>query len=177
MKSNIALIGFMGCGKTSVGKILAKRLGKRYISTDLLIQKIVKKSIPRIFKENGEIKFRELEIRAIKKISKVKNAVIDCGGGVVLNFINIQRLKENSHIIYLKANPKVILKRIKKSKNRPLLFGKNKLEKIKELLQFRKPFYERAADYIIDTTRLNVKKIVEKIIDFVRKNEGKNLAK
>jgi shikimate kinase len=165
-RENIALIGFMGTGKTTVGKRLAKMLGKKYVSTDEYIVKEVGKPVEEIFENYGEIKFREAEIKAVKKLSKLKNVVIDCGGGVVLNKINIDRLKENGLIILLTASPKVILKRLKKCKNekRPLLKSKSKLKKIKSLLAFRKPFYEMAADYRIDTSNLSVNEVVRKII-------------
>jgi len=169
-KTNIALIGFMGTGKTTVGKILAKQLDKKYISTDLLITKKAGKPIPRIFNEDGEIRFRELEIEVVKEISKMNNLVIDCGGGIVLNKINIDRLKKNGTIIILlTASQKIILERILKEKERPLLEVKNKIKKIEELLSFRKPFYERAGDYCIDTSELTVDQTVEKIMDILNR--------
>ncbi len=169
MKDNVALIGFMGTGKNSVGISLAKRFNKKFIDTDILIEKLAGKSIPKIFKEDGEIKFRELEIEAIKKVAKMKNVVISCGGGVVLNQINIDRLRKNSKIILLTASPNVILKRIKSGKqNRPLLKVSNKLNTVKQLLSLRKPLYKMSADYTIDTSRLNEGKVVNKTIELLR---------
>ena len=95
MKSSIALIGFMGTGKTAVGQALAERLGKEFIETDTLIEVKAGRSIPEIFRRHGETAFRELEIEAIKEIAGRDNAVIACGGGVVLNKINIDRLAGN----------------------------------------------------------------------------------
>lgn len=169
MKSNIALIGFMGTGKNSVGISLAKKLNKKFVDTDMLIEKLAIKPIPKIFKGDGEIKFRELEIEAIKNASEMKNAVISCGGGVILNQINIDRLKKNSKIVLLTASPHVILERIKKDKqNRPLLKGSNKLKKIKELLSLRNPLYKLSADHTIDTSKSNVEGTVGKIIKLLR---------
>ena len=92
MKTSIALIGFMGAGKTAVGKALSEKLGKEFIELDPLIIEKAGKPIPRIFTEDGEIAFRELEIEVTKEVSGKKNAVIACGGGVPLNKINIERI-------------------------------------------------------------------------------------
>ena len=130
-KKNIVLIGFMATGKSSVAHLLAKRLNKRVVSTDSLIEKKSKKTIPQIFKQDGEIRFRELEIQVVKKVSEMKNVIVDCGGGVVLNKINIDRLKKNGIIILLTAKPEEILKRENKEKGaRPLLSKKEKLKVI-----------------------------------------------
>ncbi|MFX1387709.1 MAG: shikimate kinase, partial [Promethearchaeota archaeon] len=100
---SIALIGFMATGKTVVGKALANHLGNnyRFIETDQIIIEDAGKSIPEIFTEDGEIVFREYEIAACKKASKYNNVIISCGGGIVLNKINIDYLRRNSHIVLL----------------------------------------------------------------------------
>src|SRR3990172_5812841 len=122
MKTGIALIGFMGTGKTAVGKILAAKLGKKFIEVDEVIEKMAGKSIPQIFRGGGEIGFRELEIEAIRRVAAKKNSVLSCGGGVVLNKINIDRLAAEYIIILLTASPSVILRRLAKDKGlRPLL--------------------------------------------------------
>ena len=173
MKTSIALIGFMGTGKTAAGKALADRLGKEFIELDSLIEQKAGKTIPEIFQQDGEIAFRELEIETAKGVSGKKNAVIACGGGIVLNKINIDRLRKESLIFYLTAMPEVILKRTSGDKNeRPLLKSADKVARIEELLRFRKPFYERAADASIDTSKLDVNSVVEQIISKVRENEG-----
>ncbi len=165
MKNNISLIGFMATGKTFVGKNLAQKLDKEYVDVDSLIVKESGKSIPRIFEEDGEIRFRELEMEIVKKVSGRKDIVIDCGGGVVLNKINIDRLKQNSNIILLTASPEVILERILKEKGkRPLLEIPDRMEEIKRLLSFREPFYNRSCDYKIDTSNLTVDEVVDKIL-------------
>lgn len=163
-EDNVALIGFMGVGKTSVALQLSKRLGKGYISTDNLVVKKAGKPISRIFEEDGEIRFRELEIEAVKEAASMRNMVIDCGGGVVLNWINVEYLKRSSTIILLKARPEIILKRISKCKEvRPLLKDL-RLENLVRLLKFREPFYERAADYAIDSSNLSIGKVVDEVI-------------
>ena len=173
MKTSIALIGFMGTGKTAVGKALAARLGREFIELDSLIEQKAGKSLPEIFQQDGEIGFRELEIEAAKEVADKKNAIIACGGGLVLNKINIDRLRKECIIVYLTASPGVILKRTSDDKNeRPLLTAPDRASQIKELLKFRQPFYERAADIKIDTSKLNTDSVAERIIKRVKKNES-----
>ncbi len=174
MKSNIALIGFMGTGKTSVGTLLAKKLGKSFVETDSIIERKTGRKITEIFRRDGEIRFRELEIEAVKEAAEKKNAVISCGGGAVMNQINVQRLRENSSIVLLAASPETILERTGKSGDRPLLEGKDKLGKIKQLLESRKNLYS-VSDYTLDTSGMSAEKAAEKII--VMLNDSKNREK
>jgi len=173
MKTSIALIGFMGTGKTAVGRVLADKLGKEFIEMDSLVEQKAGKIIPQIFRQEGEIAFREFEIEVTKEVAGKKNTVIACGGGVVLNKINIDRLKEECIIVYLTASPAVILKRTSTDTNeRPLLMTSDKIQQIRELLKFRQPFYERAADIKIHTSKLNIGSVVEQIIKRLTQNEG-----
>jgi len=175
MKTNIALIGFMGTGKTAVGQALARKLGRKFIELDLLIEQRAGKSIPDIFQQDGEVAFRELEIEVTKEIAREKYLVIACGGGVVLNKINIDRLRNESRIVYLTASPRVILKRVSSEEGqRPLLEGDNPTLTIQGLLRFRKPFYERAADITIDTSKLDIDSVVEQIISKLKEDESFN---
>jgi shikimate kinase len=163
-KSNIALIGFMGVGKSAVGKELAAQLKKELVETDSFIVKKAGKTIPQIFQE-GEIAFREMEIEAVKEICTGKNKVIACGGGVVLNKINIDRLKLDSVIVWLTATPGVILKRTRSDGGvRPLISHNTGIADIRELLSYRKPYYQRAADLEVDTSKSEVKEVAEQVI-------------
>ena len=165
MKTNIVLIGFMGAGKTAVGKALAEKLGRSFVELDLLIEQRARKSIPDIFQQDGEVAFRELEIEVTEEVARDKNLVIACGGGIVLNSINIERLGENARIVYLTTPPDVILKRVANEEGqRPLLEVDNPALAIGEMLTFRKPFYERAADIKIDTSKLDIDAVAEEII-------------
>ena len=173
MKTSVALIGFMGTGKTVVGRVLAEKLNKEFVELDALIEQKAGKSIPEIFQQGGEIAFRELEIEVTREIASKKNLVIACGGGIVLNKINIDRLKQEAVVVYLTASPDAILKRtLSDGETRPLLGVADKTAKIQELLRFRKPFYERAADIKVDTSRLNIDTVVEQIIEKVKENES-----
>ena len=141
---NIALIGFMGTGKTSVGKILGKRLGWTVVDVDLYIEEAEKRRISRIFQEEGEAYFRSLEKQAIGEICKRQDLVITTGGGAVIEPENLECLKRSSWVIGLFATPRTIFKRIRNSRHRPLLDGKDKLGEIEKLLAIRRPFYEKA---------------------------------
>ena len=165
MKTNIALIGFMGAGKTAVGRVLAEKLDKKLVELDNLVEIKAGKSIARIFKEDGEIAFRQLEIEVTREVATGKNQVIACGGGVVLNKINIDRLKKEAVVVYLTASPEVIQERVSTDREvRPLLKTSNKALTIQELLEFRQPFYERAADIKIDTSKLSIEATAKQII-------------
>jgi shikimate kinase len=176
MRSNIALIGFMGTGKSAVGRVLAEKLDREFVEMDSLIEETAGKTIPQIFEQDGEISFRELEINVMKKVAQGSKQVIACGGGMVLNKINVDRLRETSRIVYLKASPRKILERTSVDDNeRPLLDVLDPAQRIRELLDFRKPFYQRSADITINTSRLSIDKAADLIIDRLKEDEGFNL--
>jgi shikimate kinase len=173
MKTSIALIGFMGTGKTTVGQLLAQKLGKEFIEMDTLIEKRAGKPIPEIFHQDGETEFRELEIEVTRAVAGKKNTIIACGGGVVLNTINIEHLRQECVIVCLTASPSTILRRTSADKDgRPLLAVADRLRQIKELLKFRRSFYERSADIIVNTSRLKAEAVAGLIIERLRKHES-----
>jgi shikimate kinase len=169
---NIVLTGFMGAGKTAVGKELAHILGMKLIDVDTEIEKSEQITINEIFSQFGEPRFREIETAMIKRIATGKNLIISTGGGAVLKQENMDILRENGVIVCLMASPETILKRTGTSDDRPLLKVENPLEKINQLLTFRKPFYEKA-DMMIDTENKTPLQIAEKIIGKI-KEHGKN---
>ena len=176
MKTNIALIGYMGTGKTFVGQALAEKLNMNLVEMDWFIEQEAGMSIPEIFSKEGEIGFREREIAATKKIAGEKSCVIACGGGIVLNKINTDRLKESSVIVYLTASPGTILKRVSgEAGQRPLLEVEDQLKTIKDMLKYRGPYYERAAEVTVNTSRLSVDAVTEKIIARLKEYEGFNI--
>jgi shikimate kinase len=173
MKTSIALIGFMGTGKTAVGRLLAEKLGKEFVELDAVIEKKAGKSIPEIFRQSGEIGFRELEIEATGEVAGKKNTVIACGGGIVLNKINIDRLRGECVIVCLTASPQVIIKRTSADmEERPLLAVPDRARQVEELLKFREPYYKRSADVTINTTRISAAAVVGRIIKKLRENES-----
>jgi shikimate kinase len=167
---NIVLVGFMGTGKTIVGKLLSTQLGKQRLCLDDMIEWKIGKPIVKIFEEDGEEFFRKIEKEMVKAASKDRDAVIDAGGGVVIDEENIKRLKEHGIIICLKARPEVIYERTKGHIHRPLLNTPNPVESIKKLLDRRQQYYGRA-DYTIDTSELAPEEVVEKIIEIVEKKD------
>ena len=173
MKTNIALIGYMGTGKSIVGTLLAEKLGMNLIEVDWYIEQKAGTGIPLIFEKEGETGFREREIAAVKEIAAEKHSVIACGGGLILNRINIDRLKESAIIVYLTASPKAIWKRVSgEAGQRPLLEVEDQLQTIREMLKYRRPFYERAADITVNTNRQTPESVTEKIIEQLKLNEN-----
>jgi shikimate kinase len=178
MKSNIALIGFMGVGKSSVGKLLAERLKMKFKEMDSLIQEYAGKSIDEIFKSQGENGFRKIESEVTAKISGNHKTVISCGGGVVLNPSNIEHLKTNSLIVYLQAKPSTILQRLQQSKEvRPLLAVEDPAKTVDDLMRSRRPLYEQASDIIIDTSNRTPEDVVNDIMAELIKHESDNFQK
>ena len=178
MKGNIALIGFMGAGKSAVGRVLAEKLHMEYVELDSLIIKKAEKSIAEIFKEDGESVFRQIEIDTVKEAAQQDRVVIACGGGIILNDLNIERLRQTSMIVYLTAQPSVILKRVAQhSEKRPLLEVADPSSAVDNLLKFRKPLYERAADITIDTSDLTIDGVVSRIISELLKDASFNSQK
>ncbi|MDD3265260.1 MAG: shikimate kinase, partial [Dehalococcoidales bacterium] len=165
VKSSIALIGFMGSGKTTVGRILAGKTGKRLVELDRLIEINAGSTIPEIFSARGETAFREAEIDAVKEIAEVPNQVISCGGGVVLNKINMDRLKENAVVVYLEVNTDEIMQRMQsQSIEKPVLNDPCDPDEVRQLVNFREPFYRSYADISINSTGLTAEDTAQEII-------------
>jgi len=175
-KTCITLIGFMGTGKSTIARLVAKLLNKEFIEMDDQIVKIAGKSIPQIFKEDGEIVFREFEIQMCKELSKKENIVISSGGGIILNKINVDYLNLNSVIICLSAKPEIIYQRIMRDgkESRPLLSNPDPLASIKSLLDYRKILYDRATPHHIDTSGLSIEEVANKVIEIYKKETLKD---
>ncbi len=169
--NNIILIGFMGSGKTEVGKRLAKRLGYGFIDTDSMIEARTGKTIKEIFKEYGEPYFRNLEKEVVKDLVGLQEYVISTGGGIVADIDNLKLLKSIGFIVWLKVTPSRVLERVGSQSHRPLLNVEDPLSRIKQLLSRREPFYKEA-DLIIDTDNLTVQEVVEQIISHYSHGKG-----
>ncbi|MBN2302786.1 MAG: shikimate kinase [Lentisphaerae bacterium] len=165
--SNIVLAGFMGTGKTEVGKRLAKKLSMTFVDMDDLIVERQDKPIPKIFAEKGESFFRNLEKKLAKELSAQSGMVIATGGGIVLDPINIAAFQRSGLVVCLSATPQTILSRIKTDTNRPLLAESNKMNKIKSILKARQHLYD-AIEHQIDTTNLTIDGVVRRILDICR---------
>jgi len=159
----------MGTGKTYTGRALARRLGTKFIDTDALIEKEAGNSISEIFEKFGEAHVRKLERDVVKRVSEENGIVIAVGGGAIVNPDNLAALKRNGLIINLTASPEVILARVERNSDRPLLQVEDKIGKIKELLEKRAPFYEKT-DFTVDTDGRTPEQVADEILGIV-KNE------
>jgi shikimate kinase len=170
MSKNISLVGLMGSGKTTIGKLLAVKTGKELLDTDLIIEKEAHKKIAEIFELYGEALFRQLEIKTVETTCKLQNKIIATGGGCVENQENMQNLKTNSVMFYLRAKADELYDRIKHDDSRPLLKNANPLGTLKQLLKKREHFYDQA-DEVIDTTNKQANEIVDEILEKCKKYE------
>ena len=159
---NIVLVGFMGTGKTSIGRRLSSQLRMRYVDTDDVVERDSGRRISDIFAEDGEAAFRELESDAVCKVSKLCNHVISTGGGVVLKEANMVALKRNGVVFCLTATAKEIYRRVGHQTHRPLLQTPDPLAQIQTMLAERQPYYAEA-DHTISTTGRSFGEIVTHI--------------
>ena len=161
---NLILCGMMGAGKTTVGIKIAEKLGRRWYDTDEVITQQYGK-ISDIFEEKGEEYFRGLETQTVKLLSAKTDLVISVGGGLVLRAENVELLKQNGKIFFLRAKKQTLLARLQGDKERPLLQGEESLEdKIDRLLSTREAIYAKAADYIVDVDEKSPDKIADEIL-------------
>ena len=147
--NNIFLIGFMGCGKSTMARLLSETTGAKLIEMDETIEAEAGMTINEIFEAYGETYFRDLETQLIRRIAEEGGAVVSCGGGAILRSENVAYMKENGKIIYLSATPETIFQRVRHSTNRPLLNGNMNVEYISSLMEKRLPRYLAAADITI----------------------------
>jgi len=167
---NIVLIGFMGTGKTAIGRRLALKLNRKFIDTDAEIENITGKTVAQIFARYGAIRFRSEEALLVKKLARQDGMVISTGGGLVLNPENVCILQENGILIGLTASPEVIFKRLKNKRNRPLLAKGSMKDQIDALLEERRGVYD-VAEYTVDTGASSPEEVVEKIIQYLKERQ------
>ncbi|MFZ5968696.1 MAG: chorismate mutase [Bacillota bacterium] len=167
---HISLIGFMGSGKTTIGKELSKLLAMENIDVDKVIEERMGMTINEIFQNYGETYFRKLEAETVEEMSRYNNIIIFCsGGGIVLNHKNVENLKRNGIVIWLQASPEEIYSRISQENTRPLLKDSMTVEKIQEMLGKREGLYEAAADITVCTDGKTVEEISKEIIEKLMK--------
>jgi shikimate kinase len=154
----------MGAGKSSVGKVLAKRLGKVFIDSDHEIEKRCGVKIPTIFEMEGEEGFRKRESAVIKELCQMQDIVLATGGGSVLLPENRQILQSQGHVVYLRANPHELWLRTRHDRGRPLLNTQDPEQKLKELFDLRDPIYLSIAHQIIETGKPNVNQLTNKLV-------------
>jgi len=160
---NLALIGFMGTGKSSVGRLAAAHLHFRFVDTDELIESRAGRSIGEIFLQAGESVFRGIEKQIVSELGKTQRTVISTGGGLAANDENLANLKEHALVVCLWASPEAIWERVHTQTHRPLLQGADPMIRIRELLAKREPFYKRA-DVLINTEMRSIKEVAQQVL-------------
>lgn len=162
---NIVLIGFMGTGKSSVSRLISKKLNMELIDTDIYIERNENMSIEKIFEKKGEKYFRNLEKQSLEILSNKKNIILSTGGGIINNEKNIELIRKMGKVVWLKASTDTIIRNLEKSKiERPLLKVENKQQKIESLLKSRLDKYSRCSHFEIDTDGKNIDEVVSNIL-------------
>ena len=162
--NNYILVGYMGCGKTTIGQALSKALDINFTDTDAMIVESQNMTINDIFDKFGEPHFRDLETKTLEAMCEnTKNTVVSCGGGLSLREENRRLLKKLGKVIYLSVKPDTVYDRLKDDDTRPLLRGDADTvkEKINSMLEIRGPIYESCADVIVETDNLSIDEIID----------------
>lgn len=169
---NVVLIGYRGTGKSTVGRLLAVRLGRALVSFDEEIVRIAGCDIPEIVATFGWSHFRDLEASVVEKFSSLDRLVLDTGGGVILRQSNVDRLRRNGFLIWLTAPPEVIIERIQGETQRPALTpGKTFLDEVQDVLAEREPLYRAAAHAVVDTSGVDPEEICAGIVGILKDND------
>ncbi len=161
---NIFLVGMMGAGKTTVARLLAARLNRRFIDSDVEIETRCGVKVPVIFEIEGEEGFRGREAAILEELTESSGIVLATGGGAVLRSENRQRLASRGLVIYLRAQPRDLYMRTRHDKNRPLLATPDPQKRLEELYEQRDPLYREVADLVVDTGRQGVQVLVKQIL-------------
>lgn len=160
---NMFFIGFMGCGKSTMARLLAEELPMELVEMDETIEAEEHRTISEIFATDGEPYFRDLESQLIVRIADKGGMIVSCGGGAILREENVINMKKNGTIVYLSATPETIYERVRYSTKRPLLNGNMNVEYIRELMSKRVDKYEKAADVILSVDGKTKMEVLEQI--------------
>ncbi len=163
MSKNIILVGLMGAGKSTIGRNLAKQLGKEFYDSDRVIEERTGVDIATIFEIEGEQGFRDREEQVIKELCKMENIVLATGGGSILRESNRKNMKKYGYVIYLCTTAELLYSRIRYDKSRPLMQTKSPVDTLKNLLKEREPFYMEVADTVITTGKQKAALIVKRV--------------
>ncbi|MDR3405509.1 MAG: shikimate kinase [Chthoniobacter sp.] len=154
MRNNIVFIGFMGSGKTSVGRLVAHRLGFQFVDTDAVVVERAGMQIAEIFARHGEEWFREEETAVLRSLGNLNRTVFSTGGGIILRPENRELLRELGLVVWLTASEEVIFERVSRNKKRPLLQTDDPRATVHQLLEQRRPLYEEAAQFTLNSSTL-----------------------
>jgi shikimate kinase len=163
--ANVFLVGLMGAGKTTIGRMLAKRLKSRFFDSDQEIESRCGVKIPVIFEIEGEAGFRAREVQAIDELTALEGIVLATGGGAVLAAANRQRLAARGTVVYLRARPDDLFQRVCHDRNRPLLATADPLGRMRELFDERDPLYREVADIVVDTGSQSVQALARMLME------------
>ena len=161
--SNLALAGFMGTGKSTVGQIVAGMLRFEFIDTDVMIERIAQKRVPEIFASEGEAQFRAYECQVVEELQSRNSTVIATGGGLICNDENLASLKSHALVVCLWSSPETIYKRVAHQVHRPLLQVEDPKARIRQLLEERAPFY-RQADVLLSTEFRSAREVATHVV-------------
>lgn len=164
ISDNIFLIGFMGCGKSTISDYLSREYGMEKVEMDEQIEKEQGKTISEIFAAEGEAYFRSLETELLRGMQERERVVVSCGGGTAMRECNVQEMKKHGKIVLLRAAAETVYERVRHTHNRPLLEGNMNVDYISALLEKRLPKYEAAADFTVDTDGKTAEEICKEII-------------
>lgn len=172
MEKNIILIGFMGAGKTAVGRAMAQKLGWGFVDTDQEIEKLTGLTVNEIFRRYGERRFRSEESLMAVKVCRRQRLVIATGGGMVLDPNNVKNLKSNGLLVWLKVSPEMVMKRVgRRTGERPLLRGRPTIDQVSELLGQREALYAAAADIVVENDNRSMDDLIKEILQKRRQLE------
>ena len=164
-RGNLFLVGLPGAGKSTLGRQLARRLGKTFIDADAELERKLGVTIPTIFEIEGEASFRDREEAALVELTELSNVVLATGGGVVIRATNRERLKANGTVVYLHAPPETLRDRTRRSRHRPLLNTSDPGARLAELYTARDPLYREVAECVVESGR-------DEIAQFARQLEA-----
>ena len=162
---NIVLIGFMGSGKSTVGRMLARRLRFRFLDSDKLVEERAQMKIPEIFANHGEADFRKRETEALATLGEIRRHILATGGGIITVPENVPLLRSLGMVVLLKADPNEIYRRVSRNSGRPLLQVEDPRKRVLDLMAVRQPLYESAAHFQVDSTRLRHEDVTAKIVE------------
>jgi len=162
-RGNLFLVGMPGCGKSTLGRLLAKRLNKRFYDADVELERRLGVTIPVIFELEGEPGFRDREETTLEELVAHTNVVLSTGGGVILRPLNRERLKQGGTVLYLHATPATLWERTRHSKHRPLLQAPDPLARVQELYALRDRLYRDVADAVVESDREQVSRLAHRL--------------
>lgn len=172
MRDHVIMTGFMGAGKTTVGKALAKKENIPFLDTDQLIEQKAGMTISRIFEVQGEEAFRNMETAVLEELqNRTERSVISVGGGLPLREENRELLWKLGTVVYLKVQPETVLERLKGDRTRPMLQGGEAKERVTTLLAYRTPLYQKAANLVVEADDKRVGEIADEIMEKLKEGE------